>query len=528
MAGSSSNNSNSGNSSNSSSEYLFIIYSCQKNLSKAEQVYERVVNKLDKCKVFIMYGMAMSDSVNTLEDVADTYKIIDDKYLVLKCLDDYDHLSDKTLLLLNTITVHLSSLFPLLKGMFKCDDDIIVNCKHVNDCLNESIDYFGRAVIRTKEDIANHPDKYPLLPAIYCGGPFYYLSNKALKCFSSMSSVVKNYYEDVMVGYHLNERGIYPEKDYKYILYSDKIIDSLKLSYHNSKHFDELYIVLKGGLGNQLFQLASAMQLADMYKKKVVLNTLAISPNPHQGYNRDRTVATLKQLFPALRIKSEQIHLEYYHKFDEATNDCFLFMASKLEECFQTYCNVVLEGYFVNPKYIPSEAENIFNKANIIPDDKSLLQVNFENTYFIHIRLGDYVNHPLYTIPLKKYYEHCINAIKHINPLARFYICTNQFDASLQNYVKDFPKGNEYRVQAANNNDIDTLYIMSRCQGAICSNSTMSYMGAYFQKNKNKETIFMPYPFVNYINGFNNKNVNLSIYPEWCKVYDTIKSEVMI
>ena len=516
---------NSNNSNNSSSEYLFIIYSCQKNLPKAEQVYERIVNKLDKCKVYITYGATTSDSVDTLDN---DYKIIDDKYIVLNCLDDYDHLSDKTLLLLNTITVHLSSLFPLLKGMFKCDDDVIVNCKHINvliNCLKENNNYCGKFVGRTEENIKQFPDKHPLLPALYCAGPLYFLSKKALECFSDRSQITKNYYEDVIVGYHLNKHNIYPEEGYN--LYSDKISDSLKLSYHNSKHFDELYIVLKGGLGNQLFQLASAMQLAGMYKKKVVLNTLAISPNPHQGYNRDRTVTTLRRLFPALPITNEQIHPEHYHKFDEPTNDCFLFIESKLEECFQTYCNVVLEGYFVNPKYIPSEPESIFNKANIIPDDKSLLEVNFENTYFIHIRLGDYLNHPLYTIPLKKYYEHCINAIKHINPLARFYICTNQFDGTLQNYVKDFPKGNEYRVQAANNNDIDTLYIMSRCQGAICSNSTLSYMGAYFQKNKNKETIYMPYPFINYIKGFNQDNVSMEMYPEWCKVYDVIKNEVI-
>ena len=75
---------------NRDEEYLFIIYSCKKNLLNAERVYERVNGKLVNCKVYICYGIEEDES----------NKIIDDKYFTLKCSDDYDHLSDKTLLLL--------------------------------------------------------------------------------------------------------------------------------------------------------------------------------------------------------------------------------------------------------------------------------------------------------------------------------------------------------------------------------------------------------------------------------------------
>jgi hypothetical protein len=500
---------------NSDEEYLFIIYSCQKNLLQAEQVYERVNGKLLNCKVCICYG--------TAEEKAD------DKYIALKCSDDYDHLSDKTLLLLQMVLER----FPSKKGMFKCDDDIIVNLEQLNNLMKgfnvDMKDYVGRPVIRTEENIKKHPDKHPLLPAIYCAGPLYFISKKALECFTIKETILRNYYEDVMVGYHLNKNDIFPEKDHKYILYSDVISASDKVSYQNKNHFNELYVIIKGGLGNQLFQLACAFKMAEKYKKKVVLNINAILANPHQGWNKERTLNTLLRLFPTLEVVQNKLDHEHFHTFNEEHSKCFLYTPSKLEDCFQTYCNVGLHGYFINANYIPSAEENVFNHVNIIPDDKTLLSHNFEHTYFIHIRLGDYVNNPLYSFNLKKYYAHCINAIKHINPLAKFYVCTNQFDINMQNYLKSFPLGNEYRVQAANNNDIDTLYIMSRCQGAICSNSTLSYMGAYFQKNKskNKETIFMPYPFVNFINGFNKDNVTGEMYPEWCRVYDTIKSEAV-
>ena len=70
---------------------------------------------------------------------------------------------------------------------------------------------------------------------------------------------------------------------------------------------------------------------------------------------------------------------------------------------------------------------------------------------------------------------------------------------------------------------MDTLYIISSCCGAICSNSTLSFMGALFQKEpKKKEHIYMPYPFVNFIDGFDSTNITFDMYPEWCSVYNTL------
>jgi hypothetical protein len=90
------------------------------------------------------------------------------------------------------------------------------------------------------------------------------------------------------------------------------------------------------------------------------------------------------------------------------------------------------------------------------------------------------------------------------------------------------PKNKKYTIQNRENNDMDTLYIMSSCCGAICSNSTLSFMGALLQKTvKCKENIYMPYPFVNFIDNFNETNVTLEMYPEWVSVYNTINNKVI-
>ncbi len=68
---------------------------------------------------------------------------------------------------------------------------------------------------------------------------------------------------------------------------------------------------------------------------------------------------------------------------------------------------------------------------------------------------------------------------------------------------------------------------MSSCKGGICSNSTLSWLGSYFQKNKekNKEYIFMPYPWVNFIYDFNKDNI-MDVYPEWVTIFDTINKNI--
>ena len=62
---------------------------------------------------------------------------------------------------------------------------------------------------------------------------------------------------------------------------------------------------------------------------------------------------------------------------------------------------------------IPEEIDLgvLFHNINITPNDKKLLDFNFTNTYFIHIRLGDYLKCDMYLIDLKKYYNYCIITI---------------------------------------------------------------------------------------------------------------------
>jgi len=539
--------------SNNTTEYLFMIYSCKKNLERAEIIYARINEKIKNCKVYIVYGIKNIDSV-----------ILADKYLVLNVEDDYDHLNMKTLLLLQTV-ITMYAGFPHFKGMFKCDDDMWININNINTFIDENsrqqnaVNYAGFVAKYTPTAAANVEHLPPNFECAYCGGPLYYLSKKSVDCFESTNlkekAFIPIYYEDVMVGKHLNHNNIYPVKAKKKEgwsqLYCDYIDVSHSISYHNNKHHRDLSIIIQGGIGNQLFQLACGMKMAKKYNKRFVLNVNGIISNPHQQHNRNRTLTTLQKLCPSLVVVDEQLDPAHYHLFKETGTECFLAPMEKLEHAFYTYANIALHGYFIHSAYLPTVLEaTLFTDIprHLTPTNTRLHHQQFANTYFLHIRLGDFLNHPMYQIELKLYYNYCIQQITRQNPQARFYICTNQYDMILQKYIKNFPQRHptdpqrpiEYILQEQTNDEVDTLYIMSSCQGAICTNSTLSYMGAFFQTLKRidtpaqqhtpeqiKETIYMPYPYVRFLNGFNETNVTTSMYPDWCTIYNTLNNTVI-
>jgi hypothetical protein len=508
-------------------DYIFVIYSCKKNLSYSNNIYNLLKNKLEKCKIFIIYG---DTTIKT------NYKIIHN-FIILNVKDDYDNLNYKTIELIKTI----NTIYPNVKGIFKCDDDIIPNINHLNTFINSdiinTIDYCGRfsCFTKTKTHFEIKLQKEINIPIVkYCGGPLYYLNKNSLDIFKNMienKNIIMHECEDIMIGLNLNSNNVFP---YDYNLYSDTENDIDKISYHNHNsgrerdikifnNIDNNYLIieLQGGLGNQLFQIGTALGYCEKYNKNLILSKNHIIQNTHQTF--EKTINVIKILFPYIKIVNN-LCTDKYYKINETAEDTFKYNPI-YNDTISTVDNILLKGYFINFKYFPEIYNCSINPTNSMSKYIDKLD-NFNNTYFIHIRLGDYVNNNFYNIKLSEYYTYCINKIKEQNNNARFIICTNEYGNNLDNYINNFPKDIEYIIQDKNNDELDTLYIISSCKGGICSNSSLSLIGSYFQKNKDKNYIYMPYPWVNFINGYNHDNT-IDIYPEWTQIYDTLNNKIM-
>jgi len=492
--------------------YLFAIYSCVKYLDKAQKIYERINNKIINTKVYIFYGNLNIDT---------EYKIIDDKFIELKVKDDYASASNKTLAMIR----HIDKNFSDIRGFLKCDDDVIVNIEHINKFINyldtTKINYCGNATNIQKPYISKHKiklmkTKTPIIVSgKYCYGPLYYLDKSVLCYFATNEIINYNPYEDVMVGNTLQKNNIIPTN---YSLYSDDITNANIISFHNSKHYNKLYIYIHGGIGNQLFQIACGLYYAQKFNKKFVINTTLIKKNIHQN-SKSEIIKNLQKMFPNIRFSNNKIDRNNFYKFNEEI--CFADLDKNISNMIYTYNNIILYGYFQHYVYLEN---NIIQKYIVNkPKDIKLLKYDFTNTCFIHIRLGDFINNEIHYINLEKYYDYCIKEILQKNKKTKFYICSNQYNLMLNDIIKKFQITN-YVLQDETNNYNDTLFIMANCNGGICANSSLSYMGVYLQKEKNN--IYVPYPQVNLINEY--KNIDYSMYPKWANIYDTIKNKIVI
>jgi len=239
---------------------------------------------------------------------------------------------------------------------------------------------------------------------------------------------------------------------------------------------------LRNGLGNRIFQVLAALGYAEKYGKKCVISKANINngSKPHEK-NLD---GILSKLFPNIAV------------VDKINNPRII--TERLEFNYNNLpilsSNIILQGYFQDERYFPLET------SELIPKIKT---DHYPNTYFIHIRAGDYLHKGSFGYDLSCYHQRCIDML---SPDTKYIVFSDDVKYA-RNYMTQF---DIFYTISDKINQLDTLIEMSNCEGAICANSSFSWLGAFFQ-DKTKGRRFMP---SQWIKGRNTSG----IYPEWASV----------
>jgi len=421
---------------------MIFIYTCKARLSLALQVYDMLWN-VDG-KKFIVYG----------DDITPDY-VFEDNCLILKVGDYYEHLTDKTKKMFQVA----EKVFPG-EPVLKMDDDILPNNQMIRDYLVQlkNVDYAGRSCVseehesihhigKVKEDSYNIPMNVDSLNG--AAGPMYYLGPNAIRVLNQ--STYRCFYEDVTVGYSLNQANIYPVNTE---LYHDEDITK---TFHNHSNQKKLYVKIHGGLGNQLFQVASAYGIAK--KKNCIL--ILVTDYWEQSFPHQTDVQEYnKTLFQSFRI-IQQKHLPSSPTYYEMDNvQCFQYHELDIEN------TLYIEGYLQNEKYFKEYRKDILDLFK--PYDLKL------DSYFIHVRRGDYLTNPLHCMDLDDYYQRAIRYIESKSPESHYYIVSDDIP-----YCKEYPLFQTLHKTFVEDTPMNTLSIMTSCKGGICPNSTFSWWGAY-------------------------------------------------
>tara|TARA_R110001583_G_scaffold21050_2_gene80187 strand:- start:1630 stop:2463 length:834 start_codon:yes stop_codon:yes gene_type:complete len=255
-----------------------------------------------------------------------------------------------------------------------------------------------------------------------------------------------------------------------------------------------------GGLGNQLFQIATFLAFSEKYGFNLSVDLCAFKAgSQHGGYRlkflslpnfehsdrRSRGFQLLVKLinrFPAFSRKFNSIvHEKYFkYRFLHSGNGYFVgyWQNSAFFDCIQND----LKRWVVPEKI--SHSANVWRKE--IGDHCSVA---------LHVRRGDYLsdralkNHGICSLD---YYR---NAISHINESIsspKFYVFSNDPDWVNENIISLFNEKNFSIVTSLTQEE--DLWLMAQCKHNIIANSSFSWWGAYLANNT-EQLVIAPTPW---------------------------------
>lgn len=261
-----------------------------------------------------------------------------------------------------------------------------------------------------------------------------------------------------------------------------------------------IIVKLQGGLGNQMFQYATAKSVAS--HSKVYLDTsfleqknqtnesfttrkLALSNFENIKLNKASKLAIwlVKNNYPFKKLISPNFTSIYQSELNEWVN----FESIKSS-------SIYLDGYFQSEDYFKRIRKQLlldfkFKKVSVFNEDIANKINSDTNAVAIHVRRGDYLKpaidafHGLLPIT---YYQLAIKKIEEkINHL-HYYIFSDDPDWCKVDFqfLKNFTI-----VSNAHSEDWEDMYLMSICKHNIIANSSYSWWSAWLNNNPDKNVI---------------------------------------
>jgi len=246
---------------------------------------------------------------------------------------------------------------------------------------------------------------------------------------------------------------------------------------------------LKGGLGNQLFQYATARALSMETGRQLLVDVGWFNRKKKQrGFRLDsflmtpELVSLKKSDLQLLKIR-KKIGAGVFKGFS-ASKPAYITEPKDLS--YQRFDNelpehVLLEGYWQSQKYFESIRSTLLSELQPGTDIDSSTLFNPEpHTVAVHIRRGDYLQSANSHVVTTRYIT---DAMELFDDNTRFLF----FSDDIQWCTEQF--GSDRIAFSSQPTDVMDLLQMARCQHNIIANSSFSWWGAWLNTNKNQRVI---------------------------------------
>jgi hypothetical protein len=242
---------------------------------------------------------------------------------------------------------------------------------------------------------------------------------------------------------------------------------------------------LKGGLGNQMFQIACAYAYA-----KRLGTTFAINYNiPHhggQGNPPSKYRDTLFKNIPTTDIVPYDIVV---------SEKGFTY-----NELPKTRGDILLDGYWQSEKYFADYRDEIeklfyFSDADKEKWNKLTERLEPESIIGCHVRRGDYVHYE-HTHPClgRSYYNEAISYLERSNTIItenvvdNVVVCCDDWYALNEENIFTPTEYIKY-YSTSGSNELQDLYTLSMCKRLVMSNSTFSWWAAFLGRSRGNTVV---------------------------------------
>ena len=234
-------------------------------------------------------------------------------------------------------------------------------------------------------------------------------------------------------------------------------------------------VLLQGGHANRIFMIGAAMHIGKLTNRKFVVVESLVHQNVHIKDSCEAFKTFINKFpkcsNPKYRTYTEKAYCEPLQLAVSAINT----MNEKL---------IVLIGYFQTFESLHDDLKSV-----LVESFKETIPQTLEgHDYFIHVRRGDYIGMKLLDLKFdfssrEGYYGKALALFESLSKKNPLVISDDPAWCKKQKLfegMKILEKGSAMQA----------LFEMSKCSGAICANSTMSYVGAWLQNSK--EVVIMP------------------------------------
>lgn len=257
-------------------------------------------------------------------------------------------------------------------------------------------------------------------------------------------------------------------------------------------------IIMKiaGGLGNQLFQYAVGRSVSNHHQVPLKLDINSYENYKlHNGYrlgqfNIKSEIATEDEIYelkgsnsPFYRIAKRVgfvKNMAYYAEKERTIYDPDVFKNNSR----------YLDGYWQNEQYFAAIRADLLKELtpkealSLEAQEFQIKMQSFQknNAVSIHVRRGDYLNHPEIGVLDIEYYKQAVAYIKSKVESPMFFIFSDDLDWCKDNFrFIDSPI-----LVEDSKTEIDDLILMSKCKHNIVANSSFSWWAAWLNSSLDK------------------------------------------